>query len=89
MSVIDQEGAEHSLFSLWESRKCVVAFTRHMGCRFCKEQVAVLGSLKMELSVADVSSIIITIGNYQDIPKFQKETQFSGDKFHLVTTSKH
>jgi hypothetical protein len=48
MSVFDEAGITHSLFSLWEDRKVIVAFTRHMGCRFCKEQVVLLERCRKE-----------------------------------------
>lgn len=79
MSVIGADGREHEIYSLWENRKVVIAFTRHMGCRFCKEQVSMVEKIRATLIANDVTPIIITIGNYTDIPKFQSETHFFGE----------
>lgn len=81
MSVVSETGEIFELFSLWQSRRALVVFTRHMGCRFCKDQVALLEQelLKLKLREADTSCIIITIGKYEDIPKFRQEVSFSGE----------
>lgn len=80
MSVFDEGGATVQLLSLWQSRKAIVAFTRHMGCRFCKEQVLLLEMCRDKyLHSSDVVTIIVTIGRYQDIPVFRAETGFTGE----------
>ena len=80
MLVVNEEGDIIDVFSLWASRKCVVAFTRHMGCMFCKEEVAMFERNRPVLENTDVCAIVITIGRYQDIPKFRAETAFAGEK---------
>ena len=80
MSVYDEGGAVRDLFSLWRDRKVIVAFTRHMGCRFCKEQVLLLEKCRADyLAGAAVDTIIVSIGRYEDIPQFRKETDFAGE----------
>lgn len=79
MSVYDEKGREINLLSLWADRKIVCAFTRHMGCRFCKEQTNMLEKVQAQLNSSDVVSMIITIGSYSDIPKFRAETGFTGE----------
>jgi hypothetical protein len=81
MSVFDEFGAKHPLFSLWESRKLVLTFTRHMGCRFCKEQVAELLHILPKLNEQGISAGIITVGRYEDIPRFKQENKFSGEVY--------
>lgn len=83
MSVVNEFGESCSLVSLWSDRKVIVFFARHMGCRFCKEQVSYLGGLKewiLQLNL-DVSIIVITIGNYSDIQRFKKATNFDGEVY--------
>lgn len=88
MSVYNEHGTEIELFSLWKDRKVIIAFTRHMGCRFCKEQVQLLEQCQSTvLNNGDISSIIVTIGRFQDIPKFRKETEFTGEIY--VDTDLH
>lgn len=80
MSVYNQRGEAVDVFSLWRDRRTVVAFTRHMGCRFCKEQALLLEKCRSDyLSAADITSIIVTIGKHTDIPRFREETQFGGE----------
>ncbi len=77
--VISKDGSQLELFSLWENRKVVLAFTRHMGCRFCREQVHALQKTFANLQDASVMAIVITMGRYQDISRFQSETGFMGE----------
>ncbi len=79
MSVLDEKGREINLLSLWAERKVVCAFTRHMGCRFCKEQTNMLEKVQDQLNSSDIVSMIITIGKFSDIPKFRSETGFTGE----------
>lgn len=80
MSVYNDKGEEVSIFSLWKDRKVVVAFTRHMGCRFCKEQALLLEKCRIDyLAGEEVTTIIVSIGCYTDIPKFREETGFTGE----------
>ena len=79
MYCINEFGAKHPLFSLWKYRKVVICFARHMGCMFCKEQVSALQQAMSKLAEEDVSCLVITIGYYQDIPKFRAETGFQGE----------
>lgn len=81
MSVIDETGKTISLVSLWERRKLVLIFTRHMGCRFCKEQVAELKKIHPLLSKQKLSVGVITVGKYEDIPKFKLENDFNGEVY--------
>ncbi len=77
--VIDEFGNRRELFSLWLNRRVVVAFNRHMGCRFCKEQTALLENIRKDLLKKSVESVIVTIGKYEDIPRFRSETKFQGE----------
>ena len=81
MSVVDETGKNHSLISLWERRKLVLVFTRHMGCRFCKEQVSELNKIQPMLLKEGITAGIITVGKYEDIPKFKKEHGFKGEVY--------
>ena len=78
---IGVDGKSHQLVTLWENRRTVVCFTRHMGCMFCKEQVAALRSIEKDLLKNDIVPIVITIGKYQHIPKFKEETKFEGEVY--------
>lgn len=88
IQVIDEIGNYHSLFSLWISRKVLVGFTRHMGCLFCKEQVAALKQVESIVADAGVTVIVITNGNYEDIPRFKEETGFMGEVYVDTTLLK-
>lgn len=81
MSVIDEFGKSRTLFSLWEKRKLVLIFTRHMGCRFCREQVSELKKIQPKLLKYGLAVGVITVGKYQDIPKFKQEHNFSGEVY--------
>ncbi len=78
-TVVNEFGAMVELLSIWRDRRVVVSFNRHMGCRFCKEQAAILENIRTSLLKRDVQAIIITIGRYQDIPRFRDETKFKGE----------
>lgn len=46
--VLNAAGAEIALPSLWLSRRCVVVFLRHFGCRFCKQHTQLVREMKAE-----------------------------------------
>ena len=75
---INENGISTPLFSLWENRRVIICFARHMGCMFCKEQVAALEFSSDKLD-NEIVSIVITVGRYNDIPKFRIETGFTGE----------
>lgn len=79
MSVIDEFGKSFEMFSIWKSRRTVVTFARHMGCRFCKEQVSQLQVIEPQLTKLAIFSVVITVGRYEDIPRFRSETKFTGE----------
>jgi peroxiredoxin len=81
MSVIDEFGQTRSLISLWERRKLVLVFTRHMGCRFCKEQISELRKIQPALTKHGISTGVITVGSYKDIPRFKAENMFTGEVY--------
>lgn len=81
MSVVDEKGDSLDLFSLWSTRKIVLIFTRHMGCRFCKEQVSELKKIQPTLIERGISVGIITVGKYEDIPRFKSENDFDGEVY--------
>ena len=78
MSVIDEDGQTRTLLSLWEQKRIVILFTRHMGCRFCREQIAEFQKIYDKLYQCDVIPIIITIGLYTDIIRFKQENSITG-----------
>ena len=55
------------LTSLWETRRVVVCFLRHFGCRFCKQMTAQLDRIQGELEKADVTLIAIGIGTVSEV----------------------
>lgn len=80
-AVVNEFGEVVELLSIWRDRRVVISFNRHMGCRFCKEQAAMLEKIRISLLKKDVQVIIITIGRHQDIPRFREETKFKGEIF--------
>lgn len=81
MSVIDEKGNSLELFSLWSTRKIVLIFTRHMGCRFCKEQVSELKKIQPTLIERGISVGIVTVGKFEDILRFKEENSFDGEVY--------
>jgi hypothetical protein len=81
MSVIDETGRVLPLIALWERRKLVLVFTRHMGCRFCKEQMAELKKTLPTLTQNGLTAGVITVGKFEDIPKFKAESGFTGEVY--------
>lgn len=81
MSVFNEKGETFELFSLWSAQRSVVAFTRHLGCPFCKEQVALLEQLSKHYkdeTGSDIGTIVVAIGKYEDIPRFKAEVAYTG-----------
>lgn len=81
MSVLDECGQTRALISLWERRKLVLVFVRHMGCRFCREQISELNKVQPLLRDNGVALGVITVGNYKDIPRFKEENMFAGEVY--------
>ncbi|KAL1523413.1 hypothetical protein AB1Y20_018353 [Prymnesium parvum] len=79
--VLDEDGAPHELPSLWRERRILLVFLRHLGCRFCRQQVALLRSVQPELRRHGVEVVLVSIGTPPQLRAFKAESGFEGLAF--------
>merc|ERR1719424_2387045 len=77
--VLDEQGTEHELTSLWSSRRVLLVFLRHFGCRFCKQQVDMLNMVAPTLKEHDCEVVLVSLGTSEQITKFRAEMEWSGE----------
>lgn len=92
--VVSAAGAEIALPSLWLSRRCVLVFLRHFGCRFCKQHTQLVRALKAEYEKERakenlekekeeerVSFVLVGIGDASHIEEFSRQMNWDGELY--------
>ena len=66
---------------LWRDRRIVLILTRHIGCRFCRQQVSSLSqsNFAQKLQNHDISLVLVSLGKVEQIAAFRKLTNFEGE----------
>ncbi len=79
VALVNEQKCEVAVTELWRRRRVVLAWLRHFGCRFCKQQAVAMERIRKNLEENDVGVIVVAIGTPEQIPKFRAETGFAGD----------
>ena len=66
LQVCNAEGGDDAervdLRSLWDGRRIILCFVRHLGCAFCHQQVAALQAISAKLAEDDVHVVVVSLG---------------------------
>lgn len=81
MTVLDETGAETSLGSFWTKRPVVLAFVRHLGCIFCRQQVAGLSKRVPEIERRGGLLVVVAPSKTEHIAGFRESTGYKGALF--------
>ena len=85
IEVVSVKGPTVKLTSLWSDRRVVICFLRHLGCRFCHQQVASLNEMIPKLN--DVTVVAVSMApSIQAAKEFVEKTKFKGE-FYVDLTS--
>ena len=71
--LLDVEGREVRLSSLWQKKPLLLAFTRHFGCTQCKEMLEELVSGKDNIKQAGLDIAIILMGSVEASREFSQK----------------
>ncbi|MPZ24266.1 MAG: redoxin domain-containing protein [Dehalococcoidia bacterium] len=77
LPVLSPEGAQLQLRDVWADSPAVIAFVRHFGCIFCREQVRDLRARKGEIERLGARLIIVGNGTPEQADSFR--TSMRGD----------
>ena len=71
------------LWELWNEKKIVLCFLRHLGCRFCQQRLRQLNTIKKKLDKCDppVGLVAISMGTVDQGKELLKVTNFDGELF--------
>jgi peroxiredoxin len=86
VTVQDLDGAPVQLSSLWEDRPVVLAFVRHFGCLFCREQAVALRDEVPKIHEAGAELVIIGCGSPTQARWFAEDTEIKTPLFTDPTT---
>jgi peroxiredoxin len=81
MTVLDETGAATSLGSFWAKRPVVLAFVRHLGCIFCRQQVAGLSKRVPEIEGRGGLLVLVAPSKSEHIAGFRESTGYKGALF--------
>ncbi|MDX9990530.1 MAG: peroxiredoxin-like family protein [Anaerolineales bacterium] len=70
LDVLDSEGRQIRLSSLWQAQPLVLAFTRHFGCPQCKEMMDELYQAQPQLAQKGLALAIVTQGSPEQAAAF-------------------
>src|SRR6185437_12713162 len=68
----DHEGRPVRLGDLWRERPAVLAFIRHYGCVFCRDQAVQLHKLRDDFEAAGVNLVMIGQGTPEMAASFRR-----------------
>lgn len=71
--LMDVDGREVRLSSLWQKKPLLLAFTRHFGCTQCKEMLEELVSGKEKINQAGLDIAVILMGSVEASREFSKK----------------
>ena len=81
MTVLDEAGTATSLGSFWTKRPVVLAFVRHLGCIFCRQQVAGLSKRLPEIERRGGTLVVVAPSKVEHIAGFRESTGYKGALF--------
>lgn len=82
-----KSGEKVNLPDIWSEKRVVLCFLRHLGCRFCHQQIAALNEMLPELKRIEISVVAISMApSLQAAREFLQKTQFKGE-FYIDVTS--
>ena len=81
MTVLDETGAATSLGRFWTKRPVVLAFVRHLGCIFCRQQVAGLSKRVPEIERRGGTLVVVAPSKSEHIAGFRESTGYKGALF--------
>ncbi len=76
-------GERTPLSAYWSTGPALLVFLRHLGCSFCREQVALALQLEAELRALGASAVLITLGTPEASEPFCRERGIA-PPFHCV-----
>lgn len=82
IDVLDPAGKPVRLGRLWQKKPAVLAFVRHFGCLFCREQVAGLRDALKEIRDRGAELVIIGNGHPEQALAFKEKQKIT---FPLLT----
>jgi peroxiredoxin len=68
--LMDPEGRDVTLSSLWTDRPAVIVFLRYFGCPFCQAQVVALRRDQERFRDSDARVVLVGHGNHEDAVAF-------------------
>jgi len=83
------DGVPLSLQTVWQERRMVLVFLRHLGCRFCLEQTdaIVKTALARRLKEFGIDFALVSLGSLEQARQWQEQTGYSGELYVDPTTS--
>src|SRR5258705_8437622 len=81
MTVLDEPGTGVSLGGFWVKRPVVLAFVRHLGCIFCRQQVARLSKRLPEIERRGGTLVVVGPAKPEHIKGFRESTGYQGALF--------
>jgi peroxiredoxin len=73
LSVLDSDGRQVQLDSLWQDRPAVIVWLRHFGCLFCREQAREFRAARRRIEAAGARLVFIGNGGVQHLQEFERE----------------
>lgn len=81
ISVLDERGAAARLGDYWAKRPVVLALVRHLGCLFCRQQVAELMRRLHEIERRSATVVVVGPSRPEHIAGFRTATGYRGPLF--------
>jgi peroxiredoxin len=78
ITVQDEAGAAVSFKGLWAERPVVLACVRHLGCIFCRQQVAGLMTRLPEIERRGATLVVVAPAKPEHIGPFRQATGYAG-----------
>ncbi len=73
VTVLDVEGREVALGSLWRDRPAVTVWLRHYGCLFCREQAAEMRTVQPRIEQLGARLVFVGNGGVRQARAFQAQ----------------
>jgi peroxiredoxin len=83
--VLERDGREVALESLWKERDALVVFVRHFACAGCSEHVTELGARLGELDALGVRTVLVGCGDPAHIDGFIERQRLGDKKVEVYT----
>jgi peroxiredoxin len=76
--VQDESGGDVRLGDVWKEQTTILAFVRHFGCVFCREQVTQLHKEKGAIEAKGGKLVVVGSGTPNFVRGFREQTGFDG-----------